>query len=385
MPRPETGLIAGMSSALPSLFSVPLPPVSPDDEPFLRSPVHPDGGFHNPWSGYVQRGPADVFKWKATQTNPFRAEKQKRAPQLPAVAHGESAWDSIHSDAKVQWLGHASVLVSLDGVNVLIDPVFGAAGPGVRRHVPPPRPPASLPPIDVIVVTHGHYDHLDRNSIDAVCRRFPEVVVFVPRGQKKSLPSSAKNVVEGLWWEGISVRGLECILTPAQHWHLRRPWDRNRALWAGVMLRSSPNPSGERVSVYHTGDTGWFDGFRAIRAVLGAPDIAVLPLGAYEPRWFMGPQHMPPEDSVRAFCDLQARACVGMHWGTFDLSDEPMDHGPFTLLAPAIAEAGIDPNAFFVLAHGGLVCARSLESVGRVDFHAAQGAQSAGGHSAATS
>jgi N-acyl-phosphatidylethanolamine-hydrolysing phospholipase D len=350
-------------SSMPSPAPVPLPPLASEDRQYATDPAQPDGTFRHPWQAPRLANPADVFRWKVLNTNPLATVKRDRTPWLPAVTSGTDAWNAVHPGFRVQWLGHASFLVELEGVHVLIDPVFGSAGPGVFRAVPAPRLPDRLPHIDLIVVTHGHYDHLDRGSIDAVCRRNPEVVVVLPVGQKKSLPRSARTVVELSWFQSIHLDGVEATLTPAQHWHLRRPWDRNRALWSGVMLRGPARADGHRPAVYHSGDTGWFDGFRIIREVLGAPDVALLPLGAYEPRWFMGAQHMAPEDAVRAFIDLEARHLVGMHWGTYDLSDEPIDHGPRTIIPPAVERAGLALDQIHILAHGGVL---GLDDAGRV-------------------
>ena len=203
-----------------------------------------------------------------------------------------------------------------------------------------------LPRIDVVLVSHGHYDHLDRASLAAVARCWPEAVFAVPLGQERSLPRVCQRVIRLGWWQSLTVRGVQFTLTPAQHWHRRGPFDQDRALWGGWHLRGSR-------SVFHSGDTGYFEGFRTIARVLGAPDIAVLPLGAYEPRWFMAEQHMSPEDSLQAFVDLGARAFMGMHWGTFDLTDEPADHGAFTLLPEIAAARGLSRDRLHVLGHGG--------------------------------
>lgn len=346
-----------MSIASP-ITAVPVPALAEADQAYAASPARPDGTFGHPWGPIEPIGPADIFRWKVRQTNPFAAIKRDRTPWLPRVRDGTEAWSAVPAGLRVQWLGHASILVELSGTHLLVDPVFGAAGPGVFRAVEAPRLPDDLPPIDAVLVSHGHYDHLDRGSIAAVCRRWPEAVVVVPRGQRKSLPWAARRVVELSWLESVTLGGVECVLTPAQHWHLRRPWDRNRALWGGWMLRGPARDDGSRPSVFHSGDTGWFDGFRVIRQLLGAPDVAVLPLGAYEPRWFMGRQHMPPEDSVQAFVDLQAQHFLGMHWGTFDLSDEPIDQGARDILPRQVAERGLDPDRLHTLAHGGTLSVR---------------------------
>jgi len=334
-------------SSLPDLTFVDLPPpLSADEAPFLASPEVGDGSFRNPWAVHRPRRVSEVLKWKLGTKNPFAAEKRSRAPKLPRADHPVDLFDDLPPGARVQWLGHASVLVELDGVHILIDPLFGRAGGTMPRLAPAPRAVDGLPRIDAVLVSHGHYDHLDRASLAAVARCWPEAIFAVPLGQERSLPRVCQRVVRLSWWQSLTVRGVQLTLTPAQHWHRRGPFDQDRALWGGWHLRGSR-------SVFHSGDTGYFEGFSTISRVLGAPDIAVLPLGAYEPRWFMAEQHMSPEDSLQAFVDLGARAFLGMHWGTFDLTDEPADHGAFTLLPEIAAARGLSRDRLHVLSHGG--------------------------------
>ena len=192
---------------------VPLPRLAEADAPYARSPLRPDGSFANPWVTPPMVGPRDVLRWKLTQPNPFAAIKRARAAWLPRVRSGLDAWRAVPDGLRVQWLGHASFLIELEGVHILVDPVFGSAGPGVFRAVPPPLEPDMLPRIDAVLVTHGHYDHLDRASIAAVCRRFPDTMVLCPVGQRKSLPGAVRHVRELTWYDAVSVHHVECILT----------------------------------------------------------------------------------------------------------------------------------------------------------------------------
>lgn len=331
----------------PAIERPELPPVPDVELPFVASPGAP-GRFSNPWEGYESRGAWDVLKWKLGQSNPWAGDKRSRPPEIPVASDPQGRWGSLSEGARLQWLGHASVLVELDGVVALIDPVFGKVPPGIKRHAPAPRLPQALPRVDVVLISHGHYDHLDRRSIRSVLALWPQALVATPLGLARSLPRVARaaRVVELSWWERFEVRGVTFTLVPAQHWHRRGVSDTNKALWGGWFLRGSR-------SVYHSGDTGYFGGFRTIGRVMGPPDVAVLPLGAYEPRWFMGVQHMSPEDSLRAWEDLGAGHFVGMHWGTFDLTDEPLDHGAFELM-PMVARArGLPLERLHVLGHGG--------------------------------
>jgi L-ascorbate metabolism protein UlaG (beta-lactamase superfamily) len=233
----------------------------------------------------------------------------------------------------------------LDGISVLIDPVFGRAGGLVRREVPSPLLPEQLPRIDVVMLTHGHMDHLDSASLKALVRRFgSEVRFIVPLGLSRALPACCTERTELDWWQAVQIGGVQFTLVPAQHWHRRGLTDTNRALWGGAVLSGSQ-------TIYHSGDTGFFGGFSAIGSMFDI-DLAILPMGAYEPRWFMSPQHMAPEESIQALVDLGARHAMAMHWGTFDLTDEPLNHGVTALLPAIMEQREIAPERFAVLQHG---------------------------------
>ncbi len=329
---------------LPTPTDLDLSALSPEQRAVAAPARLANGTFANPWADHPPRGLMQVLRWKSGK-NSF-AERKRRQPDLPVYANPVGAWDALPEGARVQWLGHATVLVEIDGLTVLIDPIFGRAGPVVPRLVPAPRLPDALPRVDVVLISHGHYDHLDAASCQALYARFgPDLLFCAPLGMTGSLPKGAP-VVELSWYQSVTVRGVDLCFVPAQHWHRRGLSDMNRALWGGWVLRGSR-------SLYHSGDTGHFDGFASIGAVFPEIDVAVLPLGAYEPRWFMRQQHMAPEESADAWKSLGARRLLGMHWGTYDLTDEPLDHGAWDLLLPALDERGLDPTRAHVLAHGG--------------------------------
>ncbi len=322
------------------------PPDVPADLAVFFAEHEANGRYFNPWGVNVEASLSKLLKWQ-TSRNPWRSAK--RSAPLPQVEDDpRGAWGSLDGAGRVAWLGHASLLVEIDGVTVLVDPVFGWAGP-VPRKAPTPLSVADLPHVDVVAISHGHYDHLDAGSIKALTQRFgADLTIALPLGLDRSLPRAARGCrVVGLdWWQALSVRGVQVCLVPAQHWHRRGMADTNQAFWGGWVVRGSR-------SVYHSGDTGYFDGFSAIGHVFGDLDLAVLPIGAWEPRWFMGDQHMDPDGSVRAFEDLGARRFLAMHWGTFDLTDEPLAEGPGELRRAA-ERAGVDfDERFQILPHGG--------------------------------
>jgi L-ascorbate metabolism protein UlaG (beta-lactamase superfamily) len=245
------------------------------------------------------------------------------------------------------FIGHATYLLQFAGATVLTDPVFSSrAGPfgllGPKRVCPPALRLGELPRVDVVIISHNHYDHLDLASLRWLARqRRPQFVA--PLGLKSWLEARGIGPVTELdWWEGHRPGpGIEVIGTPAQHWSSRWPWDRCRTLWGGYCLRTP------RGSVYFSGDTAHGEHFAAIRARLGPPSVSLLPIGAYEPRWFMRPVHMNPAESVDAHLALGSRHSLAMHFGTFQLTDEGID-APARDLAAALAARGVAPEAFTV-------------------------------------
>ncbi|MBL8602613.1 MAG: MBL fold metallo-hydrolase [Myxococcales bacterium] len=264
------------------------------------------------------RGPGDIVRWKVLDRLRGAPGPQRGAP-APSCANDGAALRSLA--ASLTWVGHASFVLRLGGRVVVIDPVWSTRIQGVvPRHVAPGVALDALPPVDVVLISHAHHDHLD---LATLTRIGPNALYVVPLGvgallKRNGLP----RVIECDWWQSTRVGDLELTLVPARHWSMRGPFDRNDALWGGWVLRG---PEG---TAYHTGDTGYFDGFAEIRRRLGVIDWAMMPIGAYEPRWFMQPQHMNPDDAFRAFADLEARHFVAMHWGTFQLTDEPLDAPP---------------------------------------------------------
>jgi L-ascorbate metabolism protein UlaG (beta-lactamase superfamily) len=244
--------------------------------------------------------------------------------------------------ARLTWIGHASWLIQLDGVSLLIDPIFSTSlGPGVRRFVPPAIDPRSLPRIDAQLITHNHRDHLDLPSVKTVARP-----VVAGLGLARLFEGQGLSCTELEWWHETRVGPVTVRFVPSQHWSRRGLNDVNATLWGGFVIE------GSTARLYHSGDTAYFDGFSEIGQRSGPIDAALLPIGAYDPAWFMSKQHMNPEEAARAFADLGARRFVAMHWGTFKLTDEPLDEPP-ARLAAEWQRRGLDPAACSVLPIGG--------------------------------
>ncbi len=248
----------------------------------------------------------------------------------------------------VTFIGHSSFLLRLPGLTLLTDPVFSKrcsptqwAGP--KRVRAPGLRLDALPQIDLILLSHNHYDHMDVRALRRIRRLFPKAAIVTTLGNaaflaRKGMPGA----VELDWWQSFTLGKTVITATPARHFAARTLWDRNETLWGGFWLEH------QGAKLYFAGDTGYTKFFAEMHARLGAPDLALLPIGAYEPRSFMGPVHMNPEDAVQAFQDLRARRAVGMHYGTFQLTAEEID-APQRDLAMALHEVGIERERFRAL------------------------------------
>jgi L-ascorbate metabolism protein UlaG (beta-lactamase superfamily) len=218
----------------------------------------------------------------------------------------------------VTWVGHASFIVQIGGLTVLTDPIWSDAMPGIQRRVTPPGIAwEELPPIDAVVISHNHYDHLDAPTI----RRLPrDTPIFVPAALGEWFTRRAFTQVTELdWWESTTLAGVTFDFVPAHHWSRRSLTDTCRSLWGGWVLTDD---GGRRL--YFAGDTGYGHWFAEIGSRYPGIDLAMLPIGAYHPRWFMQPVHLDPEEAVRACGDVGAARMATMHWGTFILTGEPL-------------------------------------------------------------
>lgn len=228
----------------------------------------------------------------------------------------------------VTWVGHATFLVQMSGVTFLVDPIWSnTPSPvpliGPSRFVPPGIALADLPSIDFVLVSHNHYDHLDLPTLGKLAERNSQTQFFVPEGNGVLLRrAGVSKITELNWGEQVAVGQVVIHCLPAQHWSKRSLTDNNKALWSSWAVTS------EQRRFYHAGDTGYFDGFKAIGEHLGPFDLAAVPIGAYAPRAMMRASHMNPEEAITAALDLRAQVALAMHFGTFDLSDEPLQQPP---------------------------------------------------------
>lgn len=323
----------------------------PDASALGPAPRTADGRFANP-VGPLSHGSL------LTVRLPFflrrAAGSFSERPGAPGAVANDGAFlreNARHSTPTVTWIGHATLLVQMDHVTFLTDPIWSdTASPvsfaGPRRFVPPGVALDALPPIDFVVVSHAHYDHLDVPTLAALAARRPETRFFVPIGNGALLrESGVANVVELDWGESREHRGVRVTCLPTQHWSKRTLTDDDRALWASWAV------VGPERRFYFAGDTGWFDDFARIAEGFGGFDLAALPIGAYEPSAMMRSAHLDPEEAVRAALVLRARRALGIHFGTFDLSDEPLDEPPRRFRDAAAAQ-GFGREAAWVLRIG---------------------------------
>lgn len=246
----------------------------------------------------------------------------------------------------VTWIGHATLLVQMENVTFLTDPIWSSRPSpiplvGPNRYVEPGLEMKNLPPIDFVVISHNHYDHLDIPTLRALAKRNPQTQFFVPMGNGKLLRNKGvENVTELDWGQSFDYKNTTVHCLPTQHWSKRSLTDTHKTLWSSWAV------TGEQKRFYFAGDTGYFAGFKAIGERLGPFDLAAVPIGAYEPRAMMHESHMNPEEAVMAAQDVSARRAIAIHFGTFNLSDEPLDEPPLRFENAAQAQGLGASNAW---------------------------------------
>ena len=270
--------------------------------------------FKNTNGKALEKSLGQMLEWMSSDIEP-QITKIKLSDQWKTI-------DLLNDDNYVIWVGHSTFLIKKSGVTILTDPIFSErASPlknfGPKRLIPPALQIADIPNIDFVTVSHNHYDHLDTRSLKEISTLHPNAIFLVPSGDLKLLKKNKiNNVYEFEWWKSFKGKNFEFTFTPVQHWSKRSLFDRNKSLWGGWYIKHSD------YSIYHAGDTGYSDDFKETRIRLGAPKYAFIPIGAYDPEWFMSDSHVNPEEAVQIMLDLQAEKGFGMHWATFTLTDE---------------------------------------------------------------
>ena len=308
--------------------------------------------FRNPWVADAVPAFGSLLKWMLVHRTTRPRPKDPDPSVFVRVAPSFPTPRALPSQITATWVGHSTLLLQLGGLNILTDPMWSArASPfrfmGPRRWVEPGIALADLPPIDAVLQSHNHYDHLDDRTVRALTRAHPYATWLVPLGLEPFVRARGGRAVAELdWWQDARVGPLRITCTPAQHFSGRSLRDRAATLWCGWALA---HDGGKRV--FFAGDTGHHPEFGLIAERCGPFDLALLPVGAYEPRWFMRYLHMNPEEAVAACRALGTPPMVPIHWGTFKLTDEAMDEPPMRTRA-AWQAAGLPPDRYRQLSHG---------------------------------
>lgn len=316
-------------------------------------PHHTPEGFEN---NYPHDHPSRLDFWRWSVQRRLAGLPKPPQQDLSPVTPDLAFLRANRSEAAVTWIGHATVLMQMGGLNILTDPQFSErASPlswiGPKRWQPPGVALDQLPRIDLVLVSHNHYDHLDLASVRALAGQAGGPPLFlVPLGIKewfdRNVPNAEDHVLDFDWWDTQYILGATVHFVPAQHWSQRTLWDRNKTLWGGWVLEQP------EFTFYFAGDMGYSRDTLDIGERFGGFDLAAIPVGAYEPRWFMRNQHINPDEAVQVHKDVQARQSLGVHWGTFQgITDEPLDQ-PIADLKQALEKHGLSDRDFFLLRHG---------------------------------
>ena len=312
----------------------------------LKSHHLTDGTFKNNYLDSIDKPFSELLKWRWNRVNP-------EPVAFPLAENDPSFLKNNLTEPTLTWIGHSTVLLQFEGFNILTDPhMTQRASPvsfaGPKRFMKPGISIEELPHIDLIVISHNHYDHLDRLTLEKIYQKQKDQPpkIYVPLRQKRWFNAlDIPNVVEMDWWEEQEFEVWKIHAVPVQHWSSRSPWDRNEVLWAGWVLEHP------KFKFFFAGDTGYSKDFIDLARKFNGFDLSAIPIGAYAPRWFMKQSHINPEEAVRIHQDINSRYSVAIHWGTFILTDEPVDEPP-KKLKTALAKNNIPNENFFLMQHG---------------------------------
>ena len=324
-----------------------------------KPPAHhaPNGAFRNPWPDSVPHGLRDILKWTRERRRQNLSPTPPRG-SFPTATPAIVRPRATGSEFTATWIGHSTVLLQFGGINLITDPVFCQrafpvqwAGP--RRVMDPAMSLDALPPLDIILLSHNHYDHLDKGAVKYLARANPNAKWVVSLGVARYIrPWGAHDIVELDWWETADVNSLRVTATPARHFSARRLGDRNKSLWSGFAFELNG------VRAWFAGDSAYHPEFGDVGTRCGPFDFVMIPIGAYDPRWFMHIVHVDPEEAVQIYQDITGRhpnarkpLMLGIHWGTFRLTDEPMDEPPKRTLA-RWREVGLNEDRLWVAQFG---------------------------------
>lgn len=326
--------------------------------PFIYA-VNEDGPIpvHHTESGYINhylpeermsKNLSTVFKWRFSRSSQESINFESKQPDISFLRNNRT-------EETLTWIGHSTFLWQYRGINLITDPHLskraspvGFAGP--ERISPLSLPLKDLPDIDIVVISHNHYDHLDRSTVLGIVKKQKTnpPLFFVPLGMKKWFEKVGilNGVIELDWWESHQVGDWEYHAVPVQHWSRRGLFDTNQVLWAGWVVEAPEK------RLFFAGDTGYSKDFEDIGKRFKTMDLSLIPIGAYAPRWFMKDMHCSPEEAVKIHSDVNSKQSIGMHWGTFlNLTDEPLDEPPVRLRR-AVEAANLSGSSFITLQHG---------------------------------
>lgn len=299
-------------------------------------PMNGKGQFVNLHEPFVNNF-GRLIKWQFSK-NPYAGQKKVDQRELSSVYRND-LFDRTHDE--IVWLGHASFLIRLNGVTLLTDPIF-FDNFVLKNQVNLPFDPDTVRNIDAILVSHDHRDHCDQRTLSHLNEKCPQAALLTGLRMKPLISPwmPQARFQQAGWYQKFNMtEELEIIYVPSRHWGRRGLFDERKRLWGGFFIKSP------KISIYFMGDSGYGSHFREIRQICGEPDIAIMGIGAYEPEWFMKSAHISPKDAVKAYRNLGAKTFIPMHYGSFDLSDEP-------LLMPLDEIIKLDPRGLCVLNPG---------------------------------
>ena len=322
--------------------------VSHQDSAMLYAPHFKDGKFYNPWMPMDRSGLGRVLKWKLTQKDEYTDEEKSFMPGFMADLKGRI--EKMPGEDFITWIGHATFLIRINGEYWLTDPIFSERALLPKRKTPPAISLDEIKELDGrlnIIISHNHYDHYDKPSISGLPG---DVRIYVPLGLKESVEGLNKQYVTEMdWWQTIDLgNGSKLVCLPAQHWSRRISQGIDTTLWASFLL-ITPN-----ATVFYGGDSGYFIGYKEIGKLYPGIDYALLPVGAYQPRWFMHYAHMDIKEVLQAFGDLNAKYFIPSQWGTFQLGNEPIGY-PIIDLKRTMTDRGFDASRAIIIDLGEII------------------------------